>query len=445
MFLKKGRKGWLMERKFTKKLVDWKNQAKKKCLVVQGARQIGKTYTIREFGAENYNEVIEINFKETPSAKEMFSGDISVDTMLTALRFRYPEKKILPKNSLIFLDEIQECEEAVTSLKFFSQDGRFDVIVSGSLLGIDYKRASSYPVGYVTFEKMHGFDFEEFLWAIGVSKEMNFSLRDFFNKRTVVPVAINSQMMNHFRTFIALGGMPEVIKKYVETKDFREADKVQRDLLNGYLYDIAHYADASEKIKAEKCFLSLGKQLLEKENHKFQYKEVEKNGKAQKYFNSVEWLKRADIACISMNVTKPAYELCDYEKEDNFRVYTSDLSLLLSMRDFSLKQQIVENSFTGNSKGGIYECAVADSFIKNDYALHFYKNESTKREIDFILQKDGNIVPVEVKAGASKSQSLSSFMKNHPEVPLAYKLTDGNIGMDENRILTVPLWMSMFL
>ena len=167
--------------------------------------------------------------------------------MVMSMRFRYPEKKIMPQKTLIFLDEIQECQEAITSLKFWAIDNKYDVITSGSLLGIDYNRASSYPVGYVDYIKMYGLDFEEFLWGMGISNELTQKLYEFVQARTVVPEAIHSPMMNYYRQYIAIGGMPEVVEKYVETKDFREVDRIQRNILQGYQYDIAHYATADER------------------------------------------------------------------------------------------------------------------------------------------------------------------------------------------------------
>ena len=252
-------------------------------------------------------------------------------------------------------------------------------------------------------------------------------------------------MMRQFRAYAALGGMPEIIQKYVDTNDFRAADQVQRALLQGYLYDIAHYAGADEKIKAEQCFLSLTRQLLEKENHKFQYKEVEKNGRGSKFFSSVEWLVRANIVNLCRNVSSIQYDLSDYAVENNFRVYPGDLSLLSAMKEFDFKRQIVENQLLGNTKGGYYESIVADLLAKSGYSLYFYRNETVKRELDFLIQKDGKIIPVEVKSGNTKAGSLNALMKNHHEIPLAYKLVDGNIGMNENRILTVPLYMLMFI
>ncbi len=434
-----------MRRKISAELKDWSASKDKKCLIVQGARQVGKTYSVERFAEANYEEVVEINFKEIPSAADIFAGDLSVDTMVMAMRFRFPEKKILPGKSLIFLDEIQECQEAITSLKFWAIDNRYDVIASGSLLGIDYKRASSYPVGYVDYIKMNGLDFEEFLWGLGVTDDMIDSLRGYFERREVVPEAINTQMMNYYRHYIATGGMPEAVKEYLESKDYRAVDKIQRSLLQGYQYDIAHYAHAEEKVKAEKCYLSLAKQLLEKENHKFQYKEVEHGGRAQKYFSSIEWLLRADIISLCKYVTDVKYDLEDYARDDFFRAYTTDLSLLIAMKDFTLKQHIVENTLSGNTKGGIYECAVADALYKNGYSLFFYKNETTKRELDFIIQKEGRVVPIEVKSGNTRATSLKAFVKNKDNIEYGYKFIDGNIGVDEEGIITLPLYMAAFM
>ena len=434
----------MLKRKATDYIENWIKTKNKKCLLVQGPRQVGKTYLVEHFAANHHEDFIEINFKEMPSAREIFTGDLTVDKMVMAIKFRFPEKKLLPKKTLIFLDEIQECEEAITSLKFWAIDNRFDVIASGSLLGIDYKRASSYPVGYVDYLKLYGLDFEEFLWAMGISSEMVSFLKDSLSSKAIIPGAINSQMLSYYRQYIAIGGMPEVVQKYVDTKDFREVDKIQKNLLMGYQYDIAHYASAEEKVKAEKCYLSLSKQLLDKENHKFQYKEVEKGGRAQKYYSSIEWLIRADIIHLCRRVTDIKFDLDDYAKDDFFRAYTTDLSLLMAMKDFSIKQHIVENTLTGSSKGGIYECAISDALYKKGYKLYFYKNGTTKRELDFIIQNDGKVVPIEVKSSNNRANSLSLLMKGN-KISSGYKFIYGNIGISEEGIITLPLYMVAFI
>ena len=435
----------MLRRKITKLLKYWVKHKDKKCLVVQGARQTGKTFAVERFAKEQYEELVEINFQQTPSAAEVFSGDLTVDNMVTALRFRFPDKKIMPKKTLIFIDEIQECTDAITALKFFALDNRYDVIASGSLLGIDYKRSSSYPVGYVDYLTLHGLDFEEFLWGLGLSEDLIASLRSYLKERKVIPTAVHTQMMEYFRLFTAIGGMPEAVQKYVDTRDFRDVDAVQRHILQGYLYDIAHYATAEEKLKAEKCYLTLGRQLLDKENHKFQYKEIEHGARAQKYYSSIEWLLRSDIVHLCRLVSAVRYELDDYKRDDFFRAYTTDLSLLLAMKDFSLKQHIVENTLTGNTKGGLYECALADALYKKGFPLYFYKNESTRKELDFIIQIDGQVVPIEVKSSAKRASSLSAILKKEKNLTCAYKFADENIGTSEDGIITLPLYLAAFI
>ena len=291
---------------------------------------------------------------------------------------------------------------------------------------------------------MYGIDFEEFLWGMGISEDMIMKLCSYLDLKAIIPEAIHSQMMKYFRQYIAIGGMPEAVQKYIDTRDFREVDRIQRSLLQGYQYDIAHYATAEEKVKAEKCYLSLAKQLLDKENHKFQYKEVEHGGRAQKYFSSIEWLLRADMVHLCKRVTDIRFDLDDYARDDFFRAYTTDLSLLMAMKDFSIKQHIIENTLIGNSKGGIFECAVADALYKKGYPLYFYKNETTKKEIDIIIQKDGKVIPIEVKSGNTRANSLKSIMKNNKDISFGYKFIDGNIGASKEGIITLPLYMVAF-
>lgn len=434
----------MLIRKVEKQLDAWKQTKGKKCLIVQGSRQVGKTFSVRKFAKEKYKELLEINFKLDPGASEIFAGKLDADTLVTAMRLRFPQLKIQPGKTLIFLDEIQECPEAITSLKFWTEDNKYDVIASGSLLGIDYKRASSYPVGYVNYLKMYALDFEEFLWNIGVAEDIIAKLKGYFDEQEVVPEAIHSQMMEYFRLYLAIGGMPAVVWQYLTKKDFRDADRVQRELVQDYQYDIAHYATAEEKVKAEKCFLSLSKQLLDKENHKFQYKDVEKGGRGQKYFSSIEWLLKGDIIHCCNKVSDIKYDLADYEDESFFRAYTADLSLLIGMKDFAIKQQIVDNKLSGNTKGGLYECVIADILYKKGFILYFYKNETTRKEVDFIIQKDGNVIPIEVKSGNTRATSLNKVFKKWPEIETAYKFVDGNMGK-EGSIITAPLYMAMFV
>jgi predicted AAA+ superfamily ATPase len=280
---------------------------------------------------------------------------------------------------------------------------------------------------------------------MGINDDMIDLLRSCLENKNPVPTAIHNTLMDYFRKYTAIGGMPEAVQRYVDTKDFREVDMIQKNILRGYQYDIAHYANAKEKIKAEKCYLTLGKQLLDKENHKFQYKEIEKGAKAQKYYSSIEWLLRADIIHLCRLVSDVRYDLDDYAREDFFRAYTTDMSLLLAMKDMTLKQNIVENTIQGNTKGGIYECAIADALHKKGYQLYFYKNETKKRELDFIIQMNGKVIPIEVKSSNNRSNSLNAVIKANPQIEIAYKFVDDNIGISDDRIVTLPLYMASLL
>ena len=433
----------MLLRKITSALLQWKNKEKKKCLLVQGARQVGKTFSIHAFGRTSYKEVLEINLKESRQDHLIFAGNLDVDTLIQAIRFRYPHLQLIPGETLIFLDEIQECPEAITSLKFWTLDGRYDVIASGSLLGVDANRSSSYPVGYVEYLRMTGLDFEEYLWAKGIEADLIQELKNQYHKAVPVPEAVHSTMMEYVREYLSLGGMPEVVANYVDHEDFRVADQIQREILTGYQYDIAHYAQAEEKVKAEKCYLSLGRQLLAKENHKFQYKEVERGGRAQKFYSSMDWLVNADLIAMAKRVTDLTYDLTDYARDDFFRAYTTDLSLLIAMRDFGLKQHIMENTLLANTKGGLYECLIADFLIKKGLPLFFYKNETTKREIDFLTQREGEVLAIEVKSGRGRVRSLQHLMEDK-KVSQAVLFHDGNVG-EEDGIRFYPIYMAMFL
>ena len=433
----------MLLRKITSALLQWKNKEKKKCLLVQGARQVGKTFSIHAFGRTSYKEVLEINLKESRQDHLIFAGNLDVDTLIQAIRFRYPHLQLIPGETLIFLDEIQECPEAITSLKFWTLDGRYDVIASGSLLGVDANRSSSYPVGYVEYLRMTGLDFEEYLWAKGIEADLIQELKNQYHKAVPVPEAVHSTMMEYVREYLSLGGMPEVVANYVDHEDFRVADQIQREILTGYQYDIAHYAQAEEKVKAEKCYLSLGRQLLAKENHKFQYKEVERGGRAQKFYSSMDWLVNADLIAMAKRVTDLTYDLTDYARDDFFRAYTTDISLLIAMRDFGLKQHIMENTLLANTKGGLYECLIADFLIKKGLPLFFYKNETTKREIDFLTQREGEVLAIEVKSGRGRARSLQHLMEDK-KVSQAILFHDGNVG-EEDGIRFYPIYMAMFL
>lgn len=420
-----------------------------KCLVVQGARQVGKTYSVDELGADTsiVQSYIFVNFLERPGLKQIFSGNLDVNSLLLGFSLYMPDKKFIPGKTLLFLDEIQECPEAITSLKFWAQDGRFKVIASGSMLGMDYKRPSSYPVGYVSYLDMYPLNFEEFLWAVGIGDPVLQFLQESFTKKTVIPEAIHRQMMNYLRQYMVIGGMPEVVQSYIDSPNIADADRKQREILRDYRYDIAHYAPADTKIKAENCYFSLPDQLS-KTNHKFQYSVVEKGGNRKKYGSSIDWLVSADLIYLCNNVTKIEFPLRSFKEEDNFRAYPGDIGLLVTMYDFSMKQALLSDGDShisvGQAKGGIYEALIADMLIKNGHReLYFYKNDTTKTEVEFLLPSENGVLPIEVKAGNNRSKSLDRILKD-PQIREGYKLINGNTGVSEKKI-SMPLYMAMFL
>lgn len=432
----------MLKRKFEKVLLDWKNSKKNECLLVKGARQIGKTFIIDNFGKENYENYIYVNFFAEPRLKDIFDGTLVADEIYKRLLLFFPNKRLVANKTLIFLDEIQECPNARTALKFLATDGKYDIIASGSLLGINYKEVSSIPVGYERQVEMHSLDFEEFLWAIGINEEtIDYIHSMYANKEKVLPT-INEQMLSYMREYMVVGGMPEVVNTYLETKHFGEVHKTQTKITNAYLEDIAKYATMSEKPKARNCFLSIPRQLA-KENKKFQFSVVEKGGRARKYENSLEWLRDANLISFCYNVSTPQFPLVAYERGDQFKIYLNDIGLLISMYGYEMKQAILTDSLKGAMKGGVYENLVADILIKKGIPLYYFKTDNNELEIEFLLTLGTEIIPVEVKAKNGTTLSLNNFVKEY-KPSICYKFITGNLGVVDNKI-TMPLYMAMFL
>jgi len=348
--------------------------------------------------------------------------------------------------TLVFLDEIQECPQALTSLKFWAEDGRFDVVASGSMLGIDYKRPSSYPVGSVDYLDMSSLSFSEFMRALGLGQDIISYLHNCFLNTEAVSAPVHERIMGILRTYLVVGGMPEAVKAFIEQNSIAAADHVQRRILEDYRYDIAHYASAGDKIKAESCYFSLPEQLG-KENHKFQYSVVEKGANSRKYGSSIDWLKGADLVIKVSNVDPVYSPLGTHCDESNFRLYAADIGLFTGMFDYSLKAQLLnpdDRILSGSTKGGLYEALAADLLYKAGHRkLYFSKNEQATFELEFLLENSDGIIPVEIKAGRSRSRSLDTSLKRDI-VPYGYKLIDGNVGKDGKKI-TLPLYMAMFL
>ena len=439
----------MLKRKMYDKLLEWKRNKGKECLLIKGARQVGKTFLVREFGKAEYESFIEINFHMQNSLKVIFEGDRSADEIYKRITANIPGVKLIPGKTLLFLDEIQKCANARTALKFLAEDGRFDVIASGSLLGLAYGRdddreveeVESIPVGYEKTLLMYSLDFGEFLWAYGYEAETVEYLRSFYNSKEKVPFEMNEKFDLILREYITVGGMPEVVANFMEFKDFGKVQEIQEKILTSYADDISQHAKGAEKVKVRKCYDSIPRQLA-RENRKFKYSEVESKATARKFGDSIQWLHDANMAYICCNTSTPILPLNAYEKENEFKLYINDTGLLMALFGFATKQALLNGKLKGPAKGGIYENFVAETLIKNGYTLHYYKPDDNS-ELEFVIEKDGEVVPIEVKAGNTTTKSLNLFIETF-EPTVAYKLIGGNIGQNEEKI-TLPHYLTMFI
>lgn len=439
----KGVSRLMLRRKIYDKLLAWKNsKGKKDAVLLRGVRQCGKTYIVREFGKREYESFVEINFIERPDMQSIFSGSLTVDNMVQQIKLSMPGCQFIPGKTLLFLDEIQDAPNARTSLKFWTEDGRFDCIASGSLLGIDYKNEVSIPVGFEQQLIMRTLDFEEFLWALGVEVNLKEMLAPYVDGAKRVPEAMNNSLNKYLQEYMVVGGLPEVVDTYIATKDFYQVHLLQEKILRDYQDDIAKYALNQDKIKAKQCFLSIPRQLS-KENHKFQYSVVEKKATARKFTSSLDWLHNAGLIDFAYNVNSPWFPLKAYVKEDQFRVYLCDIGLLVAMYGYQLKIALLSDALEGPAKGGIYESLVADILAKRGEELYYYKKEDSTLEIEFILERDCKPVPVEVKARKGSTRSLNELLKMD-NIERGYKLTAQNTGVVEKKI-TLPLYMAVII
>lgn len=433
----------MLRRKIYDKLLAWKNnKGKKDAILLRGFRQCGKTYIVREFGKREYKNFIEINFIERPDMQAVFSGNLDVDNMVQQIKLSMPGCQFIPGETLLFLDEIQDVPNARTSLKFWTQDGRFDCIASGSLLGMDYKNEVSIPVGYEQQLIMRTLDFEEFIWALGAEVNLKEMLAPYVDGAKRVPEAMHNSLNKYLQEYMVVGGLPEVVDTYIATKDFYQVHLLQEKILRDYQDDIAKYALNQDKIKAKQCFLSIPRQLS-KENHKFQYSVVEKKATARKFTSSLDWLHNAGLIDFAYNVNSPWFPLKAHVKEDQFRVYLCDIGLLVAMYGYQLKIALLSDALEGPAKGGIYESLVADILAKRGEELYYYKKEDSTLEIEFILERDCKLVPVEVKARKGSTRSLNELLKMD-NIERGYKLTAQNTGVVEKKI-TLPLYMAAII
>lgn len=440
----------MIKRKMYKYLINWKQRKDKSALIIKGARQVGKSYLVREFGRNEYESYIEINFLKNPLYKNIFKGDLSAEEIFKRLSAYIPNLKIIPFKTLLFLDEIQVCAEARTAVKFLVEDGSVDVISSGSLLGLSYledddknvTEPTSLPVGYEEQITMYSLDFEEFLWAKGYNDDAIAYLKDFYISNKEVPKELNDKYLELFREFMIVGGMPEVVQTFIDTNNFQEASKIQGKILADYQDDISMHAKGQEKIKVRQCYDSIPKQLA-KEYKKFQYSVVEKGKTSKKYGGSIKWLCDSSLVNKCSNVNEAYIPLLAYEMDDQFKLYLNDTGLLLYLYGPETKLAILNNTLKGNAKGGIYENIISESLLKRGYKLYYYKTQNSSMEIEFVIEKNGEVIPIEVKAGNDSTPSLNSFInKYHPKV--SYKFVNGNVGFLDGK-KTLPHYMVMFI
>lgn len=440
----------MIKRKMYKYLINWKQKKDKSALIIKGARQVGKSYLVREFGRNEYESYIEINFLKNPLYKNIFKGDLSAEEIFKRLSAYIPNLKIIPFKTLLFLDEIQVCAEARTAVKFLVEDGSVDVISSGSLLGLSYledddknvTEPTSLPVGYEEQITMYSLDFEEFLWAKGYNDDAIAYLKDFYISNKEVPKELNDKYLELFREFMIVGGMPEVVQTFIDTNNFQEASKIQGKILADYQDDISKHAKGQEKIKVRQCYDSIPKQLA-KEYKKFQYSVVEKGKTSKKYGGSIKWLCDSSLVNKCSNVNEAYIPLLAYEMDDQFKLYLNDTGLLLYLYGPETKLAILNNTLKGNAKGGIYENIISELLLKRGYKLYYYKTQNSSMEIEFVIEKNGEVIPIEVKAGNDSPPSLNSFInKYHPKV--SYKFVNGNVGFLDGK-KTLPHYMVMFI
>ena len=442
----------MLKRKIESVLSEWKNSKLKKPLVIKGIRQCGKTYIVRKFAKENYESVVYMNFILEPDKKTAFTGNIDVETIILNLSALIPNSRFINGKTCIILDEIQECMEARTALKSFQMDGRFDVIATGSLLGVKgYGKSEmdmeegqdSIPVGYENVVEMYPLDFEEFLWANGINEKVVATVKSCFENETVVPDGIHKVMMELLYRYVIVGGLPDVVNTFLETKNIEQTYHVQRSLIAEYEDDMVKYAADEDKPRIRECFESIPKQLA-KDNKKFQYSVVRKGARSAQYIGSIQWLEDAGIAkrCYNTKVTELPLE--GNAVSDCFKLYTTDVGLLVSMLDYGTQADILKGNLLGY-KGAIFENLIADFLCKSGQKLYYYQKDSGL-ELDFLVRYKSECVVIEVKAKSGQTKSLKTVLKNKNvyHINNAIKLGKYNVGR-EGEVLTIPLYMGFLI
>lgn len=434
-----------MMRKIDAFLKEWREDSDRKPLIVKGPRQVGKTESIRKFAAENYESIIEINFVEEPKYEMIISDGYKTADIIKNISLLDPSKKFIDGKTLIFFDEIQKFPDIATSLKFFKQDGRFDIICSGSMLGINYKKIESNSVGYKTDYTMRSMDFEEFLWAKGYDNSFTDNLLEHMKEMK----AFNELELNvgHslFLDYCVLGGMPAVVREYIVRNTFEGSLETQHQLIEDYKEDIRKYAVGLDQTRIMNVFNHIAPQLA-KENKKFQISKVVSGARFKDYRGCIEWLIDAGIVNVCYCLNFPELPLKGNYVDDKYKLYFADSGLLVSMLDEESQDDLRANKNLGVYKGALYENIVGEALVKSGYDLYYYKREDSILEEDFFVRTAENLIPVEVKATNGRSKSLRTLIRSerYPDIKYGIKFTGGNIGYSDD-IYTFPYFCAFLL
>lgn len=434
-----------LERKIDKFLSDWKKNNDRKPLIVKGPRQIGKTESIKRFAQNNYKSVIEINFVTSEKYKMITSDGYDTDSIIKNISLINPSNKFIPNETVIFFDEIQEFPDIATSLKFFNIDGRFDVICSGSLLGINYKRIESNSVGYKTDYNMYSLDFEEFLWAKGYNDDIiNEMLKTMLELKPFSELQ-HTIFSSLFLDYCVLGGMPAVVKEYIKNKTFEGTLEIQRQLIADYQEDIRKYAVGLDQTRITNVFNSIPVQLA-KENKKFQLSKIEKGARFKDYRGCIEWLQDAGMIHMCYCLNNPELPLKGNYDPDKFKIYFCDTGLFVALLDDEAQEDLRANKNLSVYKGALYESIVGEALVKSGYGLYYYKKDNGTLEQDFFVRTSNSLIPLEVKSNNNRSKSLSALVSNekYSDIEYGIKLCAGNIGFS-NDIYTFPYYCTFLL
>ena len=435
----------LLKRKIDKYLTDWKNRSDRKPLIIKGARQIGKTRSVEWFAGQNYASVIEINFIEQKKYREIFNDGFEVDAILKNISLLNPELKFIPGDTIFFLDRLQACPNCATSLKFFKLDGRFDVICSGSLMGISYREIESNSVGYKEDYEMHSMDFEEFLWAMGYNDEFTADLLShMLDVRPLSELQMDT-LMSLFRDYVIIGGMPEVVSTYVRNKNFSGTLDIQRQLLKDYEEDITKYVEGLDKAKVKAVYNHIST-FLAKENKRFQITKIARNARNRDYMGCVEWLADAGMVNVCYCLNQPELPLKGNYDPKMYKIYFKDTGLLIASLDEEAQEDLRANRNLGTYKGAIYENIVGDMLVKQGYRLFYYHSDRPALEMDFFIRDADSLIPVEVKANDGATASLNRLLNDdkYNDVKYGIKLGYRNIGFN-GKFYTFPYFLTFLL